>query len=149
MKKELLKRMLLGAPLGLAISTLITIAISLTVGDGQYYAVVPSLARDMGSEINAVMLQAGLSMIYGAAWAGASVIWDAERWSLLKMTLVHLIVTSLATFPIAYFARWMPHSTTGILIYIGIFVGIYLAIWFSQYTAMKKRIQAMNEKLQQ
>lgn len=149
MKKELLKRMLLGAPLGLAISTLITIAISLTVGDGQYYAVVPSLARDMGSEINAVLLQAGLSMIYGAAWAGASVIWDAERWSLLKMTLVHLIVTSLATFPIAYFARWMPHSTTGILIYIGIFVGIYLAIWFSQYTAMKKRIQAMNEKLQQ
>lgn len=149
MKKELLKRMLLGAPLGLAISTLITIAISLTVGDGQYYAVVPSLARDIGSEINAVLLQAGLSMIYGAAWAGASVIWDAERWSLLKMTLVHLIVTSLATFPIAYFARWMPHSTTGILIYIGIFVGIYLAIWFSQYTAMKKRIQAMNEKLQQ
>ena len=149
MKKELLKRMLFGAPLGLAISTVITIAISLTVGDGQYYAVVPSLARDMGGEINAVLLQAGLSMVYGAAWAGASVIWDAEKWSLLKMTLVHLIVTSLATFPIAYFARWMPHSTTGILIYIGIFVAIYAAIWFSQYTAMKKRIAAMNEKLQQ
>ncbi len=149
MKKELLKRMLLGAPLGLAISTVITIAISLTVGDGQYYAVVPSLARDMGSEINAMLLQAGLSMVYGAAWAGASVIWDAEKWSLLKMTLVHLIVTSLATFPIAFFARWMPHSTTGILIYIGIFVAIYAAIWFSQYTAMKKRIAAMNEKLQQ
>jgi hypothetical protein len=65
------------------------------------------------------------------------------------MTLVHLIVTSLATFPIAYFARWMPHSTTGILFYIGMFVGIYAAIWFSQYTAMKKRIAAMNEKLQQ
>ena len=103
----------------------------------------------MGGEINAVLLQAGLSMVYGAAWAGASVIWDAEKWSLLKMTLVHLIVTSLATFPIAYFARWMPHSTTGILIYIGIFVAIYAAIWFSQYTAMKKRIAAMNEKLQQ
>ena len=35
MKKELLKRMLFGAPLGRAISTVITIAISLTVGDGQ------------------------------------------------------------------------------------------------------------------
>ena len=147
MKKELLKRMLLGAPLGLAISTLITIAISLTVGDGQYYAVVPSLARDMGSEINAVMLQAGLSMIYGAAWAGASVIWDAERWSLLKMTLVHLIVTSLATFPIAYFARWMPHSNTGILLYIGIFIAIYVGVWLGQYNGMKKRIAAMNAKL--
>lgn len=149
MKKELIKRCLLGAPLGLAISTIITIAISLSVGDGRYHAVVPSLAQDLGSEINAVVLQALLSMVYGAAWAGASVIWDAERWSLLKMTLVHLLVTSLATFPIAYFARWMPHSTTGIVLYIGIFVAIYAGIWFSQYSAMKKKIRAMNERIQQ
>ena len=60
MKKELFKRCLLGAPIGLAISTIITIAISLTVGDGVYYAVVPSLTQDMGSEINAVGLQAVL-----------------------------------------------------------------------------------------
>ena len=147
MKKELIKRCLFGAPLGLAISTIITIAISLTVGDGLYYAVVPSLARDMGGEINAVLLQAGLSMVYGAAWAGASVVWDAEHWSLLRMTLVHLIVTSVSTFPIAYFARWMPHSTTGILLYVGIFVFIYAGIWIGQYSGMKKRIAAMNAKL--
>ena len=147
MKKELLKRCLFGMPIGLAISTVITILISLIVGDGRYYAVVPSLAADMGSEINAVILQAVLSLVYGAAWAGASVIWDAEKWSLLKMTLVHLLVTSLATFPIAYFARWMPHSNTGILIYIGIFVAIYAGIWLGQYNGMKKRIAAMNAKL--
>lgn len=148
MKKELLKRCLFGAPIGLAISTVITIIISLIVGDGRFYAVVPSLSVDMGSEINAVILQAVLSLIYGAAWAGASVIWDAEKWSLLKMTLVHLLVTSLATFPIAYFARWMPHSTTGILMYIGIFIAIYIGVWFGQYGAMKKKISAFNKKIQ-
>lgn len=149
MKKEILKRCLFGAPLGLSISTVITIAISLFYGDGHYHAVVPALSQQMGSEINAVVLQAVLSLLYGAAWAGASTIWDAEQWSLLKMTLVHLLVTSLATFPIAYFARWMPHNTTGILLYIGIFFVIYVAIWVSQYRAMKKRIAAMNEKLRQ
>ena len=148
MRKEILKRCLLGAPLGLAISTIITIIISLTVGDGRYYAVVPSLAQDMGSEINAVILQAVLSMIYGAAWGGASVVWDAEGWSLLKMTVVHLVVTSLATFPIAYLARWMPHSATGILLYFGIFVLVYIGIWLSQYSSMKKRIKEMNAKIQ-
>ena len=147
MKKELIKRCLFGAPLGLTISTIITIIISLTVGDGVYYAVAPSLAADMGGELNAMLLQTGLSMIYGAAWAGASVIWDADKWSLLKMTLVHLLVTSVASFPIAYFARWMPHSKTGILMYIGIFIAIYVGVWLGQYGAMKKRIQAMNEKL--
>ena len=148
MRKEILKRCLLGAPLGLAISTIITIIISLTVGDGRYYAVVPSLAQDMGSDINAVILQAVLSMIYGAAWGGASVVWDAEGWSLLKMTVVHLVVTSLATFPIAYLARWMPHSATGILLYFGIFVLVYIGIWLSQYSSMKKRIKEMNAKIQ-
>ena len=149
MKKELFKRCLFGAPIGLAISTIITIAISLTVGDGVYYAVVPSLTQDMGSEINAVVLQAVLSVLYGAAWAGASIVWDAEKWSLLKMTLVHFLVTTLVTLPIAYFARWMPHSKTGILIYIGIFIGIYLSIWLSQYSAMKKKVREMNEKIKE
>jgi len=149
MKKEILKRSLLGAPLGMAIGMVITIIISLTVGDGRYYAVVPELVNDMGNEINAVILQAVLSMIYGAAWAGASAVWDAEGWSLLKMTIVHLIIASAATFPIAYFARWMPHTLVGVLLYIGIFIFIYAGIWVSQYSAMKKRVKEMNEKIKQ
>ena len=148
MKKEILKRCLFGAPVGLAIGTIVTIFISLSVGDGKFYAVVPTLITDMGSEINAVILQAVLSMVYGAAWAGASVVWDAEGWSLLKMTLVHLVITSLATFPIAYLARWMPHNIGGVLLYFGIFVAVYLCIWISQYSAMKKRVQQMNERIQ-
>lgn len=148
MKKEIIKRCLLGAPIGLAIGTIITILISLTVGDGKFYAVVPALITDMGSEINAVLLQTVLSMLYGAAWAGASVVWDAEGWSLLKMTLVHLVIASIATFPVAYFARWMPPTLVGILSYIGIFLVVYIGIWISQYSAMKKRVKEMNEKLQ-
>lgn len=147
MKKELLKRMLFGAPIGLAISTIITIIISLIIGDGRFHAVVPSLTIAMGNEINAVVFQSVLSIIYGAAWAGASLVWDAEGWSLLKMTVVHLIIASVASFPIAYFARWMPATVGGILMYIGIFLFIYAGIWTSQYNMMKKRIAAMNAKL--
>ena len=149
MKKELLKRLLFGAPIGLAISTIITIIISLFIGDGKFHAVVPSLTVAMGSEINAVVFQAVLSIIYGAAWAGASLVWNAEGWSLLKMTVVHLIIASVATFPIAYFARWMPATIGGVLMYIGIFLFIYTGIWFSQYNMMKKRIAELNAKLPQ
>ncbi|HRX58380.1 MAG TPA: DUF3021 domain-containing protein [Eubacteriales bacterium] len=145
--KKLLTRCLLGAPLGLAISTVITIAISICVGDGMYYAVVPELIADSGSEINAVVIQAVLSLVYGAAWAGASIVWETEGWSLLKQTAVHLLVCSAATFPIAYFARWMPHNAKGIALYFGIFVAIYLVVWLSQYSAMKKRVKQINEKL--
>ena len=73
MKKKVLLRCLLGAPIGLAIGTIVTIIISLTVGDGVYYPVVPKLITDCGNEMNAVLLQAVCSLIYGAAWGGASV----------------------------------------------------------------------------
>ena len=147
MLKKVLLRCLFGAPIGLAIGTVITIIISLTVGDGTYYAVVPELIADCGSEINAVVFQSVLSLIYGAAWAGASVVWENERWSILKQTVIHLIICSAATFPIAYFARWMPHNANGVLLYFSIFVVIYIVIWVSQYSSMKKKVQQINERL--
>ncbi len=147
MKKKILLRCLLGAPLGLAISTMITIIISYAMGDGSYYAVVPELVRDCGSEINAVALQAVCSLLYGAAWAGASLIWEADGWSLLKMTVTHLLICSLATFPVAYLMRWMDHSLSGIALYFGIFLAIYAVIWITQYSAMKRKIDELNSSL--
>lgn len=147
MKKKVLTRCLLGAPLGIAVSHLITVAISLTVHDGSFYPIVPEAAADFGSELTAVFVQTLCSMLYGAAFAGASVIWDVERWSLLRMTLTHLAVVSLATLPVAWIMRWMPHSVVGIIIYFAIFFGIYTVIWLSQYSAMKKRVQLWNKRL--
>ena len=150
MNKQLWKkagsRALLGAPIGLTISTAITIIISLAIGKGEYYAVVPELIADFGTEINAVLIQALCSMMYGAAFAGASVIWDTD-WSLTRMTIVHLLICSAATFPIAFLMRWMEHTVGGILIYFGIFLFIYLMIWISQYTRIKKSIAALNKKV--
>lgn len=149
MKKKIIIRCLLGAPIGLAISTLITIIFSLLYGDGNYYPVVPELISDCGNEINAVLLQAVCSFIYGAAFAGASAIWELEDWSILRQTVTHLVICSAGTFPIAYFMRWMPHNTPGFLLYFGIFFGIYAFIWLSKYTATKKRIEQMNAKLKE
>ncbi len=149
MKKKVIIRCLIGAPIGLAISTLITIAISLAVRDGHFYPVAPELITDTGGELNAVILQAICALLYGAAWAGASVIWEIERWSILRQSVTHLIICSLATFPIAYFTRWMPHNAAGILLYFGIFFGIYLFIWLSQYFAMKIKLKRINEKVKE
>ena len=52
MKKRILCRALIGAPIGLAISTAITIFSSLIYGDGNYYPVVPALVEQCGNEIN-------------------------------------------------------------------------------------------------
>jgi len=147
MKIKVLKRALIGAPIGVTISTIILTVISLLEGEGSYYAAVPQLVNDTGSEITAVIVQTLCSMLYGAAFAGASTIWENEKWSILRQTATHLIVCSVSTLPIAYFMHWMEHSLSGILSYCAIFLFIYAVIWFSQYSAIKRRIDKLNRNL--
>ena len=152
MNKQLLKkaglRALIGAPVGMAISTIIAVLDSWFIGDGKFYAVVPELAADLGSEIGAVTIQVLCSMLFGAAFAGASVIWEKDC-SLTKMTLLHFLICSAATFPIAYLLRWMDHTAGGVLKYFGQFLAIYVAIWIIQYMRLRRNVNALNKKVKQ
>lgn len=149
MKRTIIIRSLLGAPIGLTISYLIPVFISLAMGDGNYYPIVPELAEICGNEINAVLLQTVCSLLVGTVFGGASAIWQMEEWSLMRMTLTHLVICSAAMFPIAYFMQWMPHNLGGFLRYFGIFFGIYFCIWMSQYFPMKRKIEMINQKVRE
>ena len=65
MKKKLIGRGLIGFPVGIAIGYVITVIISICIGDGFFYPVTPELVNKMGSELNAVLIQTGLSGIMG------------------------------------------------------------------------------------
>ncbi len=147
MKRKLIARALMGAPLGLAISTVMTLAISYFIGDGQYNPVVPSLVVGCGSELRAAALQTVCCLLYGAVWGGSTVIFEMERWSLLRQTVTHLLICSLSTFLFAYLLHWMERSAAGIALYFGIFFVIYLVIWLAQYGAIRKRIDALNANI--
>ena len=146
MKKKILLYALIGAPVGVTVGTVITILISLTAGDGNFYPVVPSLIEKCGNELNAVIVQTVCLLIYGAVWAAASLIWRMDEWSITRQTITHLIICSGTTFPVAYFMYWMEHSVWGILSYFGIFLGIYLVIWLSLYLSIKRKIRQINTR---
>lgn len=146
MKKQVLIRCVFGAPMGLTISTLITIVISAIIGNGKFYAVPPMLIEDCGGELNAVVIQAVCAMIYGATWSAADLIWRMEKWSLMRQTITHLLVISLSSLPISYLMHWVPRGLGGTLVYFGIFFAVYLVIWILQYRGIKKQIEQMNQK---
>ena len=148
-KKKILTRALSGAPIGLTICTMITILFSLLFGNGAYFPVSQELIDACGSEINAVLLQTVFGMIYGAVFGASSVIWEAENWSLLKMTLSHLAVCSATAFPIAWFMRWMPHNLPGALCFFALFFAIYAVIWLAKYCAIRRQIRQLNRRLQE
>ena len=148
MKKKVILRGLFGLPVGIAIGFVITLLISICIGDGSFYPVTPELIQPMGNELNAVILQTILCAILGGGFAMASVIWEIDSWSLAKQSGVYFLIISVVMLPIAYFANWMKHAITGVLSYVGIFVMIFAAVWISQYLLWKRRIKEMNARIQ-
>lgn len=149
MKKKIFIRSMLGFPFGVTIGYMITILNSFIWAEGSYYPCVPELTALMGSEINAVLLQAVLCGVLGMGFTGSSVIWEMEDWGLAKQTGIYFLITAVIMMPIAYVARWMEHSVRGISIYFGIFVVIFVVIWAVQYLIIKHNVKKLNESLYQ
>lgn len=147
MKKKIALRSMLGFPLGLAIGYVITIIISFVWASGYYSPCVPQLIDVMGSEINAVLLQALLCGILGSGFAAASVIWERDDWGIVKQTGIYFLIISVIMMPIAYATYWMEHSLKGILSYFGIFFIIFVIIWIVQYAIARRNVRKMNEIL--
>ncbi|HRF70903.1 MAG TPA: DUF3021 domain-containing protein [Candidatus Pelethenecus sp.] len=147
MKKQFIIRSCIGAPIGVMISIIITIIISLCTGHGTYYPVPLELIDLCGNEISAVGIQFVCSLLMGAAFGGASIIWNIDKWNLTKQTLLHFTIICFASFPMAFFMYWVPHYLYGALAYFGIFILIYGIIWISTYISIKIKIKKMNDNL--
>ncbi|MEG0177634.1 DUF3021 domain-containing protein [Anaerorhabdus sp.] len=147
MKKRILLQVVLGSLIGVCISFIVPLFISMVVNDGNYYPVALEMQQAYGNQLNAVIIQVMVSTLYGAAWGIAPLIFTIEKWSLLRQTVTHLLLTSLCTFPAAYICYWMDHSVVSIISYFSIFVVIYLGIWVFQYLNIKNQIKRMNHKI--
>ena len=148
MKKEFARRVFVGLLGGIVISYLITIGISLAIGDGSYYPCVPSLIERFGSEVTAIIIQTVLSAVLGAGFAGSSLIWEKDEWSLLKQTSIYFGIVSVLMMTVAYICEWMEHSVKGILSYFAIFFAIFIVVWIVQYLIWKVRISKIKEGIQ-
>ena len=148
MKKELLFRLFIGFLGGVVLSYFITIAISLIIGDGNYYPCVPGLTERFGNEVTAVVIQTILSAILGAGFAGCSLIWEKDEWSLLKQTGIYFSIASVLMMTVAYVCEWMEHSVKGVLSYFGIFFAIFVVVWIVQYLIWKVRVSKIKESIQ-
>ena len=148
MKKEFVLRVFVGLLGGIVISYLITIGISLAIGDGSYYSCVPSLIERFGNEVTAIIIQTVLSAVLGAGFAGSSIIWKMNKWILLKQTGIYFGIVSVFMMTVAYICEWMEHSVKGILSYFAIFLLIFIVVWIVQYLIWKVRISKIKEGIQ-
>lgn len=147
MKKEFLSRIAIGLPIGITIGFIFSILISACIGDGFYHAAAPNLVQKANGELNAVIFQTILSAILGVGFAGASIVWEFDSWSIAKQTGVSFAANAAFMFPIAYIADWMPHTVKGVLSYTLVFIIIFIIIWLIQYLLYKNKVNELNRKI--
>ncbi|MDR2105947.1 MAG: DUF3021 domain-containing protein [Coriobacteriales bacterium] len=149
-RKAIITRTLLGFPLGIAIGVVILLGVSFAVGDGRLHPVTPAMLAWMPDELTASFWQFVLCGILGAACSGSSPIFEIERWSLTRQTIVHFLVLMSVLITVASVCGWTSptgFSLEGTLIYLAIAVLVYLVIWTSMTLYWRNWVKKANARL--
>lgn len=147
LKKEAVKRAIMGFIYGVFIGQTILILESLMARDGNFYSVSKYLLDLAGTKIAAVIIQYFLTGIIGTTFAATTVIFEMDNWSLLRQTILHFIITSIVMYIAGFLCGWFPHKLSSTLIWFGIFIVIYVIFWISFSSYYKNKVKKMNEAL--
>jgi len=86
-------------------------------------------------------------MIMGVYFGSASLIFDLEKWSPLKKTVIHFIISIIVWLPIAMWIGWLPMELIPILTGIISFLVMYLLFWYGSYLYFKRIENEMNHSV--
>nr|WP_231635380.1 DUF3021 domain-containing protein [Staphylococcus carnosus] len=87
--------------------------------------------------------------LIGVLFGLASMIYDASDWSLLKKTVLHIVICYIGFLPLAILAGWFPLTLADILFFTGIFIIVYTIIWTVNYFKNKALVDLINKELKQ
>ena len=135
-----------GALMGVGIGYIIAMCFSLSIKDGVFYP-APLEVLDSMDNINAALMLAGYSALVGATFSGLRFVWNIERWSLLKSSLVYFTVNLVVMTFSGYKMYWFSHNLKSYIFYLGMYIFIFAVIWIICYNLAKKSANELNEKL--
>jgi hypothetical protein len=145
--KSVILRGLVGVLIGIGISYLVSFFYSVLSGSENFSPVSPYLIEKYGSEMSAVTVQLICSAAIGFVFAGATVIFEFDSWSILKQTIVHFLILSTAFIPAAWFCWWVDHTVRSLAVFCFVFIVIYAVMWIGQEIAGQQKIHSINDKL--
>lgn len=146
MLRKILTRSAVSAPASVVVNQLITIIISLAIGDGRYFPVTPGFAALFRDELTPVIVQILLIGLIGAVFAGSSVIFEIDRWSFLKQGAVHLAITSVVFIPVCLIC-WRPVNLGSALSLACAWLLVYGCTWLSKYLTWRHSIKKLNARI--
>lgn len=143
MMKKLLQRIIAGYAITLCANLPVHLAVAHLAGT----AVVPAFSAMFRTEIAATLAQTMLCGLIGAAFAGASLIFETGRWNYLVLGAVHFAVTAAVWIPVTMLCRWIPSNAAGLACCFGGWLLTYAVNWLVQYFIYRSRIRELNRQI--
>lgn len=133
-------------PVGFSISVFTAALIQIGIAQAGGMTVTARFAAHFAAPEAAAIAQILLVGLIGAAFSGASVLYDLERWSFLKQGIVYFAITAAVWVPVLLIC-WTPMPLYGIL-WSGLgWTGTYAITWGIQYAVYRKRIRDLNRRI--
>ena len=142
MKKRLIVRSIIGLIVGVLAAHVITFLVNY-LGRGKYLVCMPELTERFGFA-GAVIVQTLLGGIFGIIALGGTCLFDIEKWSLLRASVVHCALILVTYIVIGLLLHWFSFHIIPILIMTGIIIVVYALIWLIMYVAWKREIKELN-----
>lgn len=87
------------------------------------------------------------SMVLGVYFTAGSLIFEHDKWSPLKQTVIHYFLSILLYFPLALWAEWIPDTRFSLLLAVILFSVIYILIWLFSQLLRKQTVADLNDSL--
>lgn len=132
---------------GIATGFLISLFFNLINNSSTYQPSSIDFSKQFSSNMVATLISTLLWALMGFVFSAGSLIFNCEKWSITKQTIMHFLITLVFFTPLAVLAGWFPFGFLGILMCIGYFVIIYLIAWYIEMKKAKVRVDKINHAI--
>ena len=101
--------------------------------------------RDLAGALPDILLGG----IPGAVAMGSAVIYDIEKWSILRTTATHFIIVMGAMVLACFVLKWFEPWSVPFWIMLAAELAGYIIIWLIMYLGFRKQVRKLNELLKE
>src|SRR5690625_5244078 len=102
---------------------------------------------EINPPVSQIWLYTLAGFMLGIYFGVASFIFEVDKWSPLKTTVIHFLLSIVFYFIIALSIGWIPLTIKAIVTSIFIFTAVYCVYWLGYRTYYKRVEDDLNKKL--
>lgn len=142
---RLIGRVLVGGMTSVFILNIILIILNLILGYNQFYIGQLDFTSRFSTDTLAFIFSFTTSFIVGGILGGTSIVFEIEKLSLSKATIIHFLISATLILGLGYLNYWIRFNY--IISFLIIFIIAYVVIWLINSFIYKSELKKVNKAL--